>query len=305
MLESYIWDYIACLVLGGLVGLVELFSRYRDEPSQAVRTAPGVVYLVINGLASLAALFLVRVFDVAATDLGATTDIVLGIQWCVMDVALAGFGAALVMRAALFRFHHDDRAIPIGPAAILDVLLLVTDRAVDRRRAIGRDEIVQLFSQDLRHLKFNEAYDELPAYCLGLMQNVASDEQRRLGQEVLSIKSGASSDEVKVRLLLLALLNVVGEDVLTRGIQSFVKDQTSKLPKIESWRGGMAFRCHSLRPDSRRLMMSKASPTGMGSSPIAFACEVVGQSWSSDDCERDPRHNIENKHQDFVHAEKW
>jgi len=45
-------DFAAAALLGILVGLAELVSRYRDAPHAALYTRPALLYLVLNGAAS-------------------------------------------------------------------------------------------------------------------------------------------------------------------------------------------------------------------------------------------------------------
>jgi hypothetical protein len=53
-------DWAAVAVLGGLVGASELISRYKDNPFAALKTWPGVSYISINSIASVAVLGLLR-----------------------------------------------------------------------------------------------------------------------------------------------------------------------------------------------------------------------------------------------------
>ena len=54
--------WLAVAALGGLVGSTEIIGRYRDEPVKCLFTPPGIVYVIVNMLASLSAYALAGVF---------------------------------------------------------------------------------------------------------------------------------------------------------------------------------------------------------------------------------------------------
>ena len=58
---EYFWPYVWVSILGGLVGIVELISRYRDNPLRAITRFPAIIYIVFNVAASILALYLILV----------------------------------------------------------------------------------------------------------------------------------------------------------------------------------------------------------------------------------------------------
>lgn len=84
-----------------------------------------------------------------------------------------------------------DTDLPLGPAAILQVILNASDRADDRQRAAQRSEAVAAIMQGVdfnrareNRARENRAREALPAYCLKLMQNVSQEEADELREEV-------------------------------------------------------------------------------------------------------------------------
>lgn len=68
-------------------------------------------------------------------------------------------------------------------------------------------------------LPFQVAAEALPAYCFQLMQNTSAEEERQIADLVRRLREQVGmDDEVKVRIVLLALLTVVGEAVLRQAI---------------------------------------------------------------------------------------
>src|ERR687888_262558 len=206
MLATSTWasvtDYLLVVCLGSLVGMGELIARYRDAPIQAVLTVSAFVYTAVNGIASAAALILIRIFD---WDFGHSGDAKRLIQ-----VLVAGFGAMALFRSSLFIVRAGDQDVGVGPSSFLQVILAAADRSVDRVRAKGRAAAV---GDVMRNVSFAKALVALPAFCLALMQNVSAEDQNALGRDVDALRSVQMDERAKVLNLGLILMNLVGPHV--------------------------------------------------------------------------------------------
>ncbi len=199
------WDYLVVAVLGTLVGVGELVSRYRDSPQRAVTNVAACTYLLVNAVATVVALALSRTFSLT---FGADNQE----QIRLLQMLVAGFGALAFLRSSLLVVRVGSRDVGVGPVSLLQVLLFATDREVDRRRAFERADAVPKAVRDLSYEQVGEA---LPRYCLSLMQNVSKDEEAELDTRLQQIRSSGMDDALKLNALGLVLMNVVGLDVLT------------------------------------------------------------------------------------------
>ena len=207
-------EWLTVTLLGALVGIGELVSRYRDAPDRALRTVPAVFYIGVNIAASVAALYLVRVFGWSFGVDGTKNPAVL--EWT--QVLVAGFGAMALFRSSLFTVRAGDRDIAVGPSSFLQVILSAADRAVDRLRAQARTATV---TEIMKGVSYAKAKTALPTYCLALMQNLAEEDQQKLGSALKSLDSFQGIDDhLKILILGLTLMNVVGPDVLTAAVRS-------------------------------------------------------------------------------------
>jgi hypothetical protein len=205
-------DYWIVAAVGALLGLCELLSRYRDEPIRAIVNVSAGAYIVINAAAGLLALLLLNVWKV---DFGLTADDAVKLR--VMLILAAGLGAMAFFRSSFFTFRIGDKDVPLGLGLIMQVLLDVTDRAVDRGRATPRAVAV---TEIMKGIDFSKANLALPSYCFALMQNVSKDEQSAIGQQVTALATSNMSNPIRAYLLGLILLNVVGETVLRAAIDT-------------------------------------------------------------------------------------
>ncbi|MDO8501466.1 MAG: Ig-like domain-containing protein [Gemmatimonadaceae bacterium] len=208
-------DFGLVAAFGGLIGAGELVSRYRDAPVSAVNTTPGWIYIALNAAAAAFVLSLIRAFDWKfGLGSGASPE---AIRWT--QLVTAGFGAMAVFRSSLFTVRVGNQDVSVGPASFLQLALTAADREVDRHRGGARSTAVSKLMGDV---SFTKAAVALPALCLALMQNLPQDQQQSLARTINDIRGLQNlSDEVKVSLLGLALLNVVGEDVLRSAVKDF------------------------------------------------------------------------------------
>jgi hypothetical protein len=217
-MDTALSDYAIVAALGALVGSGELVSRYRDAPAGALRTGPALLYILINVAASVAALFVIHVFN---WHFGVTSGDA-PVRWT--QVGIAGTGAMALFRSSLFTVHVGDRDIAVGPVSFLQVFRDAADRAVDRLRARDRGDLTAKLMDGVDYAK---AFEGLPPYCLALMQNVPAEDQTKMLQALALLDKDQTIDtSIKVRILGLQLMNVVGSNVLTAAVDSLRKQMT-------------------------------------------------------------------------------
>ncbi|GAB4195108.1 MAG: hypothetical protein Tsb002_27290 [Wenzhouxiangellaceae bacterium] len=211
-----LFGYMTVFLIGALVGATELMARYPDSPLRAIRNHCGFSYLLTNACGAVAALYLIRVFG---WDFGLHGGLgspqVLLVQWLA-----AAFGAMSVLRSSVFTVRIGDTDLGVGPAAVLQVLLNAADREVDRMRAAERSAAVKaamLGISDYAQIKI-----ALPTHCMALMQNVSTEEEKRIRQVADNIDRLAIADSLKVLNLGLVLLGIVGETVLQTAVKNVV-----------------------------------------------------------------------------------
>lgn len=207
-------NLIAVAAMGALVGAGELVVRYRDDPARALLSRAAHLYIAINLGASLATYGLILAFGWGfGQPAGSEAQ-----RW--LQVLIAGFSAMAVLRSSLFLVRVGDKDVGIGPSGVIEGLLGAADRAVDRRRGCERSEEVRRL---LGGLEWEQAREELPALCLGLMQNAAPSEQKALANTVKELEAGDLEPEVRVYLVGLGLMNFAGAEVL-KGAVEMLKD---------------------------------------------------------------------------------
>ena len=134
-----------------------------------------------------------------------------------IQILVAGFGALALLRSALFIVRSGDQDIPVGFATFIQVGLDAADRSVDRTRGRARSTTV---ARLMTGVSFAEAQYSLPTYCLALMQNLSQDDQQKFARQIAALGTAQMDENAIVLALGLAIMNVMGEDVLASAIEA-------------------------------------------------------------------------------------
>lgn len=204
-------DYAVVALFGLLVAFGELATRYRDAPTRAIANLSAWGYMALNAVAAVSALALIRLYDVNLDMTDAEER-----RWA--QVLLAGFGAMAFFRTSFFIARVGGQDLGMGPSGVLQSLLKVADRGIDRHRARARAGEV---TKAMEGVSFEKAQTSLPAYCFALMQNVTQEEQAAVADQVVAkLKVANMPDATRGLALGLALMNIVGEGVLIAAVKS-------------------------------------------------------------------------------------
>jgi hypothetical protein len=211
-------DYIIVALLGGLVGLGELASRYREHPYFALMTLPAMVYIVVNMAASAGALALIDTF-------GWTFGIESGTR--TVQVLIASFGAMAFLRSALFVVRIGTEDIPVGPGAFLTSITETADAAVNRtveaKKLWARADVARFTLTAGPDWTFDRVCKSLPIIALALKGDVTPDVQEELAHHVVQLREADISDSEKIVTLGLTLISLVGEDAVRGAIHTIVE----------------------------------------------------------------------------------
>lgn len=213
--------WIAAAVLGALIGGVGgIVSRYERAPFSVLLTLPALVYILFNALASIFALALIYAFDWIPEGVNPSANI----EW--IRAIVAGVGGVLLFRATLI-VGSSKRAMGLGLSQFLESVLFATGREMDRQDKRVSAKKVQHIMKDV---SFEKAYESLALYCLSLIEAPRMKSQQ-LGKKVKFIHAQQMNNQQKTTLLGIALIEIVGEDLLRKAVDDLedqIKDTPSK-----------------------------------------------------------------------------
>jgi hypothetical protein len=207
-------EWVLAFAVGLGTSLVELLSRYRDEPIKVIATSVFAwVYLLLNGFLAIGAhaLLLDAGFGEGETQ----------IRRAGLAVA-SGLGAAVILRSRVFSARLGDEQVSIGPGYVVDQLLEIIDAQIDRRRALQR---VQIVVDVMKGKDFDGSRIHSSTMITGSRQNLSLQDQKDLANQIREIGDRMIPDQEKSYALGFILLDFMGEE--------FLKAVAVNLPTVE------------------------------------------------------------------------
>jgi hypothetical protein len=197
---------ILASLCGGLVGVTEIASRYRDEQLKAILSPDGLVYILFNGAISSFALILI--FHFRDTIPAFTT-----LKSTLLAAIAAGFGATAIMRTRLAVIKgSDNKEISIGPDIVINLLLSMIDRRIDRWRAAKRQQIVADHFSALKSLGSIDQTSQYLFASLLAFQNLSDTEKQQFTETIEANKKKISDVNIQFQALGFLFLTAVGEE---------------------------------------------------------------------------------------------
>ena len=253
ILRDHGWYMLLSGMLGASVGTSELVSRYRDEPTQALRSAPALTYLALNALVSVCVYGLLTRY--ARTLLPALVNDPL------MRSITAGFGAMAVLRSKFFTLRTEKgEDIGVGPDAAISAFLSAADRGVDRTRAKRRLDLV--FKSASRVPDYSYVKDFVKVSLLSF-QNLNESEKQNINNKIDEIynehNKNYPSDELKLQAMCYAVLIIVGEYNFNRLINNLIDFIKRREQELKA-RKDLAKRTTDAFVDQLRQSVAPAKP---------------------------------------------
>jgi hypothetical protein len=192
---------------GALVGATEILSRYRDEQVKAILSPDGLLYVLFNGAVSTFALILIFRFENSVPGLSFFKGNSL------TAAIAAGFGSTAIMRTRIAVIKGtDNKDVSIGPDIVINLLLSMIDRRIDRWRAARRQEIIATHFPQLKALGSIDQASQYLMSSLLSFQNLSDSEKQQFSDTVDRNKKGGSDVNVQFQALGFLFLTVVGEE---------------------------------------------------------------------------------------------
>ena len=203
------YDAFGSLV-GVAAGAVEILQRYRDAPFRAVFNAWGIGYVALNAVVSYGA------FWVLYHWIGSSPSEASGQSPTVHLMGLAagaGFGGAALIRARLASIRlPNGQEFGFGPVIVIETLMTVVDRQLDRQLATERYRTVH---ELMEGIDFERAKKRLPRKLFLAMQSVPEEEATQVTRPIDEIDRMEDLDsQDKSYLLGYYLLDLVGRELL-------------------------------------------------------------------------------------------
>lgn len=190
-----IWSLIYSILIGIVVGISELLSRY-PETKYLFKSAKmvSIAYILFNGLISIIALFILWYFkdqDAASLD-----SVDYG------SVLIAGFGGMMILRSSLFSVEVKGKPIEIGLVQIVNVFLKVIERKIRNKMAPDKlSEVADIIDRE-QFINFAQYNQAIVKICANFTYHFDNDDTLSLQDLIKDLNTdGSMTDREKMIIL--------------------------------------------------------------------------------------------------------
>jgi hypothetical protein len=205
-------DYLSVFVLGAVIGVSDVFSRYQEAPLRTLGTPGALTRIATNAAASGLALWLIK------TPFGPGP---LTISNPAAQIVAAGFGALALLRISL-RFRFSGQDVSIGPADLIDSILAAGDRDANRASTVAtaRDAY-----EVRRKVLYPDIVRRLAPICVEFPQTLSAAQRQELYANIKASVDRVDCGEAEKSLLVLAVIaRVVGWEVVKGVADEIARD---------------------------------------------------------------------------------
>lgn len=220
-------NFLIVFAVGSLWGFLELLIRYNRNLKSIFITAKKwgrkkhttndkwmndvlptlpytLLYIFINGLFSLIALFVIYVFS----DNKPPVEM---IDW--HNIFIAGTGSVILLRTTFFSIaQNNNNNIDCGFSVVPQTILAAIDKKINHNIAAKR---VCDIHEIMQGLNFDEVQQELPKLCIAFIDNFTDSDSKLLAAEINSIKN-EFNNYTKLMLLGEAITKYCDIEILKR-----------------------------------------------------------------------------------------
>jgi hypothetical protein len=203
-----VWiNIIVVFLFGALFGFAEILQRYSNTKYN-FKVWMSYVYVFLNGIVSVLALFLIKYFKNPDDVLNfATIEII--------NLLIAGFGGMMILRSSIFSIKHKDETIEIGLATLFQIFLNSVEKRMKNKAASLR---LEQMDKTMRGVDFEKAKNELSSICTAFIDNFPNDDTENLTKKIEEISNLDINNQNKSMQLGRFIASFCGEEILEEAI---------------------------------------------------------------------------------------
>lgn len=224
-MDGLLLPAVGSVLLGASVGSLEILRRYSDEPLRTLAHGSSLLYVAVNGAISGIAFAILRMFDVRLGAEDLSPGLLAGVQ-----ATVAGIAALAVLRIKFVSVGssppEESKMLGFGPAGLLESLLTLIDREIDRSRASERQTLA---SDLLEGLSFKRDHVALTQLAMSSLRSLRLADARHLGHVSKRLTNEASlTDTERLVCYGLDLIQVAGRMAVEGAVVQLRKSRLTK-----------------------------------------------------------------------------
>lgn len=194
-------------LFGALFGFAEILQRYPGTKYN-FRVWMSYVYIVLNGIVAVLALFVIRYFK-------DPDNVLIFDSFEIIDILIAGFAGMMVLRSSIFSIKHNDETVEVGLATLFQVFLNAVEKRMKNKAAALRLERIEKI---MAGVNFDTAKQELPLLCTSFIDNFTDEDINKLIKKVEEISNLSIENDNKSLQLGRFIASYCDEEILEAAI---------------------------------------------------------------------------------------
>ncbi len=207
------FPFIVAFLIGAVIGLTELLSKYTWSAKAVLTSAPGWGYLSISGLSTLLAYSFAYSLDLLSP---------LALQGEYLRVVACSLMGTAVLRSSFANLKIEGgKEFSAGFQGILDVFRERAETSLDQRM---QEDTIDLVSPIVENFSFFTSKEHFCALGIDLLQSVSPDKKESFYQAVAKLESSPVPDSTKMVLFSRMLIELTGEKLFRKIANQVEKD---------------------------------------------------------------------------------
>ena len=194
---------ILSFLIGCLFALAELLSRYKDI-KQILKNLSSVLYLLINGISSIIAFFILKMFGISENN-----DII--------RVIFAGASSMIILRSSFANIRVGDKDFKTGIAEVIQIYLEYAEITFDLKRS---QEDAEKINEIMSDVDFEKAKTALPYTCFNLMKKISVEEKKMVEDAIIELNKSSHPKKIKAFNLGISLSKVTRIEFLKSAVET-------------------------------------------------------------------------------------
>lgn len=202
-------DSWIALFIGLIVAIIEILSRYHDEPRWILKNYATWVYIIINGAASFFVLKIAKIFNLQISILNSSDNP------CIYAVLIA-FSAMAIIRSSILNIQISGKDISQGMQGNINKLLKWVDRTYDRKRSCY---ILDDIKEMVKDIPFEVVASDILLTCVSAMDGISEEERDNLLKARDDLNAdGRLTSQAKTNHLAINIAKITGIALLSKSI---------------------------------------------------------------------------------------
>jgi len=199
------FDSWIAIFVGACVAIIEILSRYNDEPTRIFRSYATWIYILTNSAVALFVLYIAKIVKLEINLLNPN-------QHPYIYSIIIAFSAMAILRSSIINIRISDQDNAPGLHSTVTKLLKWVDRIYDRQRSC---QILRDIEPIIKNIPFEALSADILLTCIAAMDGISDEERKNLQASQNELAAdGSLTPQAKSNHLAISIAKVTGINLL-------------------------------------------------------------------------------------------